>query len=44
MAGKPFYYRECYHKGRLKIIFIHKPTVNGLKPAVSVVRIVGSSL
>ena len=27
MAGKPFYVRECYHKGRLKIISIYNPTV-----------------
>ena len=26
-AGKPFYCRECYHKGRLKIISIYNPTV-----------------
>ena len=27
MAGKPFYCRECYHKGRLRIISIYNPTV-----------------
>ena len=28
MAGKPFYYRQCYHKERLKIISIYyNPTV-----------------
>ena len=27
MAGKPFYYRQCYHKERLKLISIYNPTV-----------------
>ena len=27
MAGKPFFWRECYHNGRLKNISIYNPTV-----------------